>query len=139
MILSLSVLVALGRFTIKLLNLLGLLEVENIHSFISFSSFFSWLSFLSRLFFLISVRLHFLANCCFYLALLALAPPVGLLLQLLLNRPLTNDFSHADHDARDSDQAFRRRSELGGGSDARPVHAAVEGQLQPWRTSGGSQ
>lgn len=66
--------------------------------------------------------------------------PVGLFLIVLPQLPftfdpqLTHDFSHADHDARDADQAFGRRSELRRGSDARPVYPTVEGQLQAWTT-----
>lgn len=48
---------------------------------------------------------------------------------------LTHDFPDAHHDPGDADQAFGRRSELGGRADAGPVDAAVEGQLQAWRAS----
>lgn len=69
-----------------------------------------------------------------------ITPPVGLFLivppQTLFtfDLQLTHDFSHPDHDARDADEAFGRRSELRRGPDARPVYPAVKGQLQAWTT-----
>lgn len=51
-----------------------------------------------------------------------------------LKPELTHDFSDADHDAWEPDQAFRRRSELRRRSDTRAVYPAVERQLQAWTT-----
>lgn len=80
----------------------------------------------------------FFSDSCFDFDLIS--PPVGLFLivspQTLFtfDLQLTHDFSHPDHDARDADQAFGRRSELRRGPDARPVYPAVKGQLQAWTT-----
>lgn len=49
---------------------------------------------------------------------------------------LTHDFPDAHHDPGEANQAFGRCAELGGGPDAGPVNAAVEGQLQAWREGG---
>lgn len=46
---------------------------------------------------------------------------------------LTKNLAHTDANARDADQALRIVTKLRHGSDARPVHPAVKGELQPWR------
>lgn len=46
---------------------------------------------------------------------------------------LTKNLAHTDANARYADQALRIVTKLRHGSDARPVHPAVKGELQPWR------
>lgn len=46
---------------------------------------------------------------------------------------LTKNLAHTDANARNADQALRIVAKLRHGSDARPVHPAVKGELQPWR------
>lgn len=48
---------------------------------------------------------------------------------------LTQDLADADEDARDADQALGVVAEAGHGANAGAVDAAIERQLQAWRSS----